>query len=159
MAQQPAALAGALVIDASIKTARFVRTCDCFNVPLVPLDDVPGFLPDVGQEHGGIAKCAAGLLYAYPETTVPKLTVITPKARAGACDGTRSEHIRGDMNFAWPTAEIEVMGAVGAVNITVRNEIARSTDPAAEQRRLLAELEAESATRTSRPPAATSTMS
>ena len=117
VAQQPAVLAGALDIDASIKAARFVRTCDCFNVPLVTFVDVPGFLPGVGQEDGGIIKHGAKLLYAYCEATVPKLTVITRKAYGGAYDVMSSKHIRGDMNFAWPTAEIAVMGAEGAVNI------------------------------------------
>jgi len=143
VAQQPAVLAGALDIDASIKAARFVRTCDCFNVPLVTFVDVPGFLPGVGQEHGGIIKHGAKLLYAYCEATVPKLTVITRKAYGGAYDVMSSKHIRGDMNFAWPTAEIAVMGAAGAVNIIFKAEIATSTDPAAEERRLVAEYEAE----------------
>ncbi len=143
VAQQPAVLAGALDIDASIKAARFVRTCDCFNVPLVTFVDVPGFLPGVGQEHGGIIKHGAKLLYAYCEATVPKLTVITRKAYGGAYDVMSSKHIRGDMNFAWPTAEIAVMGAAGAVNIIFKDEIARSADPAAEQRRLVAEYESE----------------
>jgi acetyl-CoA carboxylase carboxyltransferase component len=143
VAQQPAVLAGALDIDASIKAARFVRTCDCFNVPLVTFVDVPGFLPGVGQEHGGIIKHGAKLLYAYCEATVPKLTVITRKAYGGAYDVMSSKHIRGDMNFAWPTAEIAVMGAAGAVNIIFKAEIAASTDPVAEQRRLVAEYEAE----------------
>jgi propionyl-CoA carboxylase beta chain len=143
VAQQPMVLAGALDIDASIKAARFVRTCDCFNVPLVTFVDVPGFLPGVGQEHGGIIKHGAKLLYAYCEATVPKLTVITRKAYGGAYDVMSSKHIRGDMNFAWPTAEIAVMGAAGAVNIIFRDEIARSTDRAAERRRLVAEYEAE----------------
>ncbi len=115
VAQQPALLAGALDIDASVKAARFVRTCDCFNVPLVTFVDVPGFLPGVGQEHGGIIKHGAKLLYAYCEATVPKLTVITRKAYGGAYDVMSSKHIRGDMNFAWPNAEIAVMGAAGAV--------------------------------------------
>jgi acetyl-CoA carboxylase carboxyltransferase component len=143
VAQQPAFLAGALDIDASIKAARFVRTCDCFNVPLVTFVDVPGFLPGVGQEHGGIIKHGAKLLYAYCEATVPKLTVITRKAYGGAYDVMSSKHIRGDMNFAWPTAEIAVMGAPGAVSIIFKDEIARAADPAAEQRRLVAEYEAE----------------
>jgi len=143
VAQQPAFLAGALDIDASIKAARFVRTCDCFNVPLVTFVDVPGFLPGVGQEHGGIIKHGAKLLYAYCEATVPKLTVITRKAYGGAYDVMSSKHIRGDMNFAWPTAEIAVMGAAGAVSIIFKDEIARAADPAAEQRRLVAEYEAE----------------
>ena len=143
VAQQPAVLAGALDIDASIKAARFVRTCDCFNVPLVTFVDVPGFLPGVGQEHGGIIKHGAKLLFAYCEATVPKVTVITRKAYGGAYDVMSSKHIRGDMNFAWPTAQIAVMGAAGAVNIIFKDEIARAADPAAEHRRLVVEYEAE----------------
>src|SRR3954454_678068 len=106
VAQQPSVLAGALDIDASVKAARFVRTCDAFNVPLVTFVDVPGFLPGVAQEHGGIIRHGAKLLYAYCEATVPKLTVITRKAYGGAYDVMSSKHVRGDMNFAWPTAEI-----------------------------------------------------
>jgi acetyl-CoA carboxylase carboxyltransferase component len=143
VAQQPAVLAGALDIAASMKAARFVRTCDCFNVPLVTLVDVPGFLPGVGQEHGGIIKEGAKLLYAYCEATVPKLTVITRKAYGGAYDVMSSKHIRGDMNFAWPTAEIAVMGAEGAVNIIFKDAIAGAEDAAAERRRLVDEYEAE----------------
>ena len=124
VAQQPAVLAGALDIDASVKAARFVRTCDAFNVPLVTFVDVPGFLPGVAQEHGGIIRHGAKLLYAYCEATVPKLTVITRKAYGGAYDVMSSKHIRGDINLAWPTAEIAVMGAEGAVNILYRDEIA-----------------------------------
>src|SRR3954471_98877 len=131
VAQQPAVLAGALDIDASVKAARFVRTCDAFNVPLVTLVDVPGFLPGVGQEHGGIIRHGAKLLYAYCEATVPKLTVITRKAYGGAYDVMSSKHIRGDMNLAWPTAEIVVMGAEGAVGVLYRKDIADSDDPAA----------------------------
>jgi acetyl-CoA carboxylase carboxyltransferase component len=141
VAQQPAVLAGALDIDASTKAARFVRTCDCFNVPLLTLVDVPGFLPGVGQEHGGIIKHGAKLLYAYCEATVPKVTVITRKAYGGAYDVMSSKHIRGDMNFAWPTAEIAVMGAEGAVNIIFKDAIAAAADPAAERARLVAEYE------------------
>src|SRR6185369_11535270 len=137
VAQQPAVLAGALDIDASTKAARFVRTCDCFNVPLVTLVDVPGFLPGVAQEHGGIIRHGAKLLYAYCEATVPKLTVITRKAYGGAYDVMSSKHIRGDMNFAWPTAEIAVMGAEGAVNVVARDAIAGATDPEAERARLV----------------------
>jgi propionyl-CoA carboxylase beta chain len=143
VAQQPAVLAGALDIDASTKAARFVRTCDCFNVPLVTLVDVPGFLPGVGQEHGGIIKHGAKLLFAYCEATVPKVTVITRKAYGGAYDVMSSKHVRGDMNFAWPSAEIAVMGAEGAVNIIFKDEIAKADDPAAERRRLVAEYEEE----------------
>ena len=143
VAQQPAVLAGALDIDASMKAARFVRTCDCFNVPIVTFVDVPGFLPGVGQEHGGIIKHGAKLLYAYCEATVPKVTVITRKAYGGAYDVMSSKHIRGDMNFAWPTAEIAVMGAAGAVNIIFKDEIATAEDPAAAHARLVAAYEEE----------------
>src|SRR3990170_3214647 len=141
VAQQPAVLAGALDIDASTKAARFVRTCDCFNVPLVTLVDVPGFLPGVGQEHGGIIKHGAKLLYAYCEATVPKVTVITRKAYGGAYDVMSSKHVRGDMNFAWPTAEIAVMGVEGAVNIIFKDRLATADDEDAERRRLVAEYE------------------
>jgi propionyl-CoA carboxylase beta chain len=143
IAQQPAVLAGALDIDASLKAARFVRTCDCFNVPLVSFVDVPGFLPGVSQEHGGIIKHGAKLLYAYCEATVPKLTIITRKAYGGAYDVMSSKHIRGDMNFAWPTAEIAVMGPEGAVNIIFKEEIAAAEDPVAERARLVASYESE----------------
>ncbi len=143
VAQQPSVLAGALDIDASTKAARFVRTCDCFNVPLLTLVDVPGFLPGVGQEHGGIIKHGAKLLYAYCEATVPKVTVITRKAYGGAYDVMSSKHIRGDINFAWPSAEIAVMGAEGAVNIIHKDELAAADDPAAERRRLVKAYEAE----------------
>jgi propionyl-CoA carboxylase beta chain len=143
VAQQPAVLAGALDIDASIKAARFVRTCDCFNVPLVTLVDVPGFLPGVGQEHGGIIKHGAKLLYAYCEATVPKVTVITRKAYGGAYDVMSSKHVRGDMNFAWPSAEIAVMGAEGAVNIIFKDAITKAEDPIGERARLVAEYEEE----------------
>jgi acetyl-CoA carboxylase carboxyltransferase component len=138
VAQQPAVLAGALDIDASIKAARFVRTCDCFNVPVVTFVDVPGFMPGVGQEHGGIIRQGAKLLYAYCEATVPKITVITRKAYGGAYDVMSSKHIRGDMNFAWPTAEIAVMGAEGAVGVIFKDAISEAEDPAAEQARLVA---------------------
>jgi propionyl-CoA carboxylase beta chain len=137
VAQQPAVLAGALDIDASTKAARFVRTCDCFNIPLVTLVDVPGFLPGVAQEHGGIIRHGAKLLFAYCEATVPKLTVITRKAYGGAYDVMSSKHIRGDMNFAWPTAEIAVMGAEGAVNVVYRDEIESAAQPAEERARLV----------------------
>ncbi len=143
VAQQPSILAGALDINSSIKAARFVRTCDCFNVPLITLVDVPGFLPGVSQEDGGIIKHGAKLLYAYCEATVPKITVITRKAYGGAYDVMSSKHVRGDMNFAWPTAEIAVMGAEGAVNIIFKDDIAAAADPAAERARLIAEYEAE----------------
>jgi propionyl-CoA carboxylase beta chain len=143
VAQQPAVLAGALDIDASMKAARFVRTCDCFNVPLVTFVDVPGFLPGVGQEHGGIIKHGAKLLFAYCEATVPKLTVITRKAYGGAYDVMSSKHVRGDMNFAWPSAEIAVMGAEGAVNIIFKDQIAEAEDPPAERARLVSQYETE----------------
>ncbi len=143
VAQQPAILAGALDIDASVKAARFVRTCDAFNVPIVTFVDVPGFLPGVAQEHGGIIKHGAKLLYAYCEATVPKVTVITRKAYGGAYDVMSSKHIRGDMNFAWPTAEIAVMGAEGAVNIIFKDVIAAADDEEGERTRLVTEYEAE----------------
>src|SRR6185369_13692391 len=139
VAQQPAVLAGALDIDASVKAARFVRTCDAFNVPLVTFVDVPGFLPGVGQEHGGIIRHGAKLLYAYAEATVPKLTVITRKAYGGAYDVMSSKHIRGDINLAWPTAEIAVMGPKGAVEILFKKEIDQAADKEAETARRIAE--------------------
>ncbi len=129
VAQQPMVLAGVLDIDASIKAARFVRFCDAFNIPLVTLVDVPGFLPGTAQEHGGIIRNGAKLLYAYAEATVPKLTVITRKAYGGAYDVMSSKHIRGDYNVAWPGAEIAVMGAEGAVNILYKDELAAAKDP------------------------------
>ena len=141
VANQPAVLAGALDIDASDKAARFVRTCDSFNVPLLTLEDVPGFLPGVHQEHGGIIRHGAKLLYAYAEATVPKLTVITRKAYGGAYDVMSSRHIRGDVNLAWPTASIAVMGPEGAVNIIFRDEIAAASDAPAERARLRTEYE------------------
>jgi propionyl-CoA carboxylase beta chain len=128
VANQPAVLAGVLDIDASVKSARFVRFCDCFNVPLVTFVDVPGFLPGTAQEFGGIIKHGAKLLFAYCEATVPKLTVITRKAYGGAYDVMSSKHIRGDVNFAYPTAEIAVMGPDGAVNILYRRELEGATD-------------------------------
>jgi propionyl-CoA carboxylase beta chain len=112
-----------------LKGARFVRFCDAFNIPLLTFEDVPGFLPGVTQEHGGIIKHGAKLLYAYCEATVPKVTVITRKAYGGAYDVMSSKHIRGDINYAWPTAEIAVMGAKGAVEILYRREIATAADP------------------------------
>jgi len=130
VANQPAVLAGVLDINASVKAARFIRFCDAFNIPIVTFEDVPGFLPGVAQEHGGIIKHGAKLLYAYCEATVPKLTVITRKAYGGAYDVMSSKHIRGDFNVAWPTAEIAVMGPKGAVEILFRKEIAESDDPA-----------------------------
>ncbi len=138
VAQQPMVLAGVLDIDASTKAARFVRFCDAFNIPLVTFVDVPGFLPGVAQEHGGIIRNGAKLLYAYAEATVPKLTVITRKAYGGAYDVMSSKHIRGDYNVAWPTAEIAVMGPEGAVNILYRDEIAKAKDTAAKRAELVA---------------------
>ena len=131
VANQPAFLAGVLDINASLKAARFIRFCDAFNIPLVTFEDVPGFLPGVAQEHGGIIKHGAKLLFAYCEATVPKLTVITRKAYGGAYDVMSSKHIRGDFNVAWPTAEIAVMGPKGAVEILFRKEIQESDNPAA----------------------------
>ncbi len=131
VANQPAMLAGVLDIDASVKAARFVRFCDCFNVPILTFVDVPGFLPGVDQEHNGIITHGAKLLYAFCEATVPKVTVITRKAYGGAYDVMSSKHIRGDANFAFPTAEIAVMGPDGAVNIVYRNEIAEAGDKVA----------------------------
>ncbi|MDR7522018.1 MAG: carboxyl transferase domain-containing protein [Armatimonadota bacterium] len=139
VAQQPQVLAGALDIDASAKGARFVRFCDAFNIPLVTFVDVPGFLPGVAQEHGGIIRHGAKLLYAYCEATVPKLTVITRKAYGGAYDVMSSKHIRGDLNLAWPTAEIAVMGPEGAIDIIFRRELAQAADPEARRRELVAE--------------------
>ncbi len=142
VAQVPAVLAGVLDIAAATKGARFVRFCDCFNLPLLTFVDVPGFLPGVAQEHGGIIRHGAKLLFAYCEATVPKLTVITRKAYGGAYDVMSSKHIRGDVNLAWPTAEIAVMGADGAVNILHRDKIASAPDPAAARRALAAAYEA-----------------
>jgi len=131
IANQPAHLAGVLDIDSSLKGARFVRFCDCFNIPLITFEDVPGFLPGTVQEHGGIIKHGAKLLYAYCEATVPKITLITRKAYGGAYDVMSSKHIRGDINYAWPSAEIAVMGPKGAAEIIFKKEIAASDDPEA----------------------------
>jgi propionyl-CoA carboxylase beta chain len=131
VANQPAHLAGTLDIDASVKAARFVRFCDAFNLPLVTLEDVPGFLPGTVQEFGGIIRHGAKLLYAFAEATVPKVTVITRKAYGGAYCVMASKHIRTDFNYAWPTAEIAVMGPEGAVNILYRRELDAAGDPAA----------------------------
>ncbi|MGI8638508.1 MAG: acyl-CoA carboxylase subunit beta, partial [Pyrinomonadaceae bacterium] len=128
VANQPAYLAGVLDIDASVKAARFVRFCDCFNIPLVTFEDVPGFLPGVNQEHLGIIRHGAKLLYAFAEATVPKITVITRKAYGGAYCVMASKHIRTDINFAYPTAEIAVMGAEGAVGVLYRKEIAENSE-------------------------------
>jgi len=139
VANQPKYLAGVLDINSSTKGARFVRFCDAFNIPLVTFEDVPGFLPGTAQEWGGIIKHGAKLLYAFCEATVPKLTVITRKAYGGAYDVMSSKHIRGDYNIAWPSAELAVMGADGAVQIIFRKQIAESASPAEEQRRLVDE--------------------
>jgi propionyl-CoA carboxylase beta chain len=141
VANQPAYLAGVLDIDSSLKGARFVRFCDCFNIPIVTFEDVPGFLPGISQEHGGIIKHGAKLLYAYAEATVPKVTVITRKAYGGAYCVMGSKHIRTDINFAWPTAEIAVMGAEGAVDILYRREISEASDKASARRAKVTELE------------------
>ena len=139
VANQPAALAGVLDIDASEKAARFVRFCDSFNIPIITFVDVPGFLPGTVQEHHGIIRSGAKLLYAYCEATVPKLTVITRKAYGGAYDVMSSKHIRGDLNLAWPSAEIAVMGPDGAVNIIFRKELEKAKDPARKKAELVAE--------------------
>jgi propionyl-CoA carboxylase beta chain len=130
VANQPAFLAGVLDIASSIKGARFVRFCDCFNIPLITFEDVPGFLPGVNQEHGGIIVHGAKLLYAFAEATVPKLTVITRKAYGGAYCVMASKHIRADVNYAWPTAEIAVMGPEGAVDIVYKRELDKAKDRA-----------------------------
>ena len=137
VANQPAHLAGVLDIDSSVKAARFVRFCDAFNIPLVTFVDVPGFLPGTQQEYGGIIRHGAKLLYAYCEATVPKLTVITRKAYGGAYDVMASKHIRADFNFAWPTAEIAVMGVDAAVKIIFRRELAEAADPVAREAELV----------------------
>jgi propionyl-CoA carboxylase beta chain len=128
VANQPAVLAGVLDINASVKGARFVRFCDAFNIPLITFEDVPGFLPGTQQEFGGIIKHGAKLLFAFAEATVPKITVITRKAYGGAYCVMASKHIRTDMNYAWPTAEIAVMGPEGAVNIVYKREIDRAPE-------------------------------
>lgn len=141
VANQPAFLAGVLDIDASVKGARFVRFCDCFNIPLITFEDVPGFLPGISQEHGGIIRHGAKLLYAFAEATVPKVTVITRKAYGGAYCVMASKHIRTDINFAWPAAEIAVMGAEGAVGVLYRREISEASDKEAARRARILELE------------------
>jgi propionyl-CoA carboxylase beta chain len=139
VANQPAFLAGVLDIDASVKAARFVRFCDCFNIPIITFEDVPGFLPGVNQEYGGIIRHGAKLLYAYAEATVPKITVVTRKAYGGAYCVMGSKHIRTDINFAYPTAEIAVMGAEGAVGILYRRELNGAADAAAARREKIEE--------------------
>ena len=139
VANQPAVLAGVLDIDSSTKGARFVRFCDAFNIPIITFEDVPGFLPGVNQEHGGIIRNGAKLLYAYCEATVPKITIITRKAYGGAYDVMSSKHIRGDVSYAWPNAEIAVMGPAGAVSIVFRQELAEAEDPEIRKAELVAE--------------------
>jgi propionyl-CoA carboxylase beta chain len=141
VANQPMHLAGVLDIDASEKAARFVRTCDAFNIPVLTFVDVPGFLPGTGQEWGGIIRRGAKLIYAYAEATVPKITVILRKAYGGAYDVMGSKHLGGDINLAWPTAQIAVMGAQGAVNILYRRELAETADPDARRAQLVTEYE------------------
>jgi acetyl-CoA carboxylase carboxyltransferase component len=142
VANQPKVLAGAIDIDASVKAARFVRFCDAFNIPLVVFEDVPGYLPGVTQEHGGIIRHGAKLLYAFCEATVPRITVITRKAYGGAYCVMNSRHIRGDLVLAWPTAEIAVMGPEGAVNIVFRKELEQASDPEALREKLIEEYRA-----------------
>jgi acetyl-CoA carboxylase carboxyltransferase component len=139
VANQPQVLAGVLDINASVKGARFIRFCDCFNIPIVTFEDVPGFMPGIQQEHGGIIRHGAQLLFAYCEATVPKLTVITRKSYGGAYCVMNSKHVRGDANYAWPSGEIAVMGPEGAVNIIYRKQIEAAADPEAERARLVAE--------------------
>jgi acetyl-CoA carboxylase carboxyltransferase component len=136
---QPKVLAGTLDIDASEKASRFVRFCDCFNIPLVTLVDVPGFLPGTEQEYGGIIRHGAKLLYAFAEATVPRMTVITRKAYGGAYIVMNSKHLRADVSFAWPTAEIAVMGAEGAVNVVFRKQIDKSANPGKKRDELIKE--------------------
>ena len=139
VANQPAVLAGVLDIKASEKAARFIRFCDAFNIPIITFEDVPGFMPGTDQEHGGIIRSGAKLLYAYCEATVPKITVVTRKAYGGAYCVMNSKHIRSDLNLAWPTAELAVMGPDGAVNIIFRREIAEAEDPVARKAELVQE--------------------
>jgi propionyl-CoA carboxylase beta chain len=141
VANQPMHFAGTLDIAASEKAARFVRTCDAFNLPILTFVDVPGFLPGTDQEWNGIIRRGAKLIYAYAEATVPMITVITRKAYGGAYDVMGSKHLGADMNIAWPTAQIAVMGAQGAVNILYRGELAASADPAGLRQQLVAEYE------------------
>ena len=136
---QPEYLAGVLDIDASAKAARFIRFCDCFNIPIVTMVDVPGFMPGVDQEYGGIIRHGAKLIFAYAEATVPKIAVITRKAYGGAYIVMSSKHLRSDINLAWPSAEIAVMGAEGAVNIIYREEITKSEDPDKKRHELIQE--------------------
>jgi len=142
IANQPAVLAGVLDINSSDKAGRFVRFCDSFNLPIITFVDVPGFLPGTGQEHGGIIRHGAKLLYAYCEATVPKITIITRKAYGGAYDVMSSKHIRGDLNLAWTSAELAVMGPEGAVNIIFRKELAKAKNPEKRKAELVAEYRA-----------------
>ena len=146
VAQQPSHAAGVLDINASVKAARFVRFCDAFNIPLVTFADVPGFMPGVEQEHGGIIRHGAKLIYAYAEATVPKVSVITRKAYGGAYIVMSSKHLRGDINYVWPTAEIAVMGPDGAVNIVFRDTIAKAENPEKTRKKLVEEYQAKFAT-------------
>jgi acetyl-CoA carboxylase carboxyltransferase component len=139
IAQQPEKLAGVLDIDASDKGARFIRFCDCFNIPLITLADTPGFLPGVSQEHGGIIRHGAKMIFAYAEATVPKIAVVTRKAYGGAYIVMSSKHLRGDVNLAWPSAEIAVMGPEGAVNVLHRKALAAADDPDALRTQLITE--------------------
>jgi len=139
---QPRAMAGVLDIDSSVKGARFVRFCDAFNIPLVTFCDVPGFLPGTNQEWGGIIRHGAKLLYAFTEATVPKLTVVTRKAYGGAYDVMNSKHMRADFNFAWPTAEVAVMGPEGAVNIIFRRDLEKSPTPDERRQKLISDYKA-----------------
>jgi propionyl-CoA carboxylase beta chain len=139
VANQPAQLAGCIDIQASRKAARFVRFCDCFNVPIITLVDTPGFLPGLTQEYGGIITHGAKLLFAYSEATVPKIAVILRKAYGGAYLVMSSKHLRGDVNYAWPTAEIAVTGPDGAVNVVYREEIANASDPETRRKELIDE--------------------
>jgi len=141
VANQPAVLAGCLDIDASTKGARFIRFCDAFNIPIVTFEDVPGFLPGTAQEYGGIIRHGAKMLYAYCEASVPKLTVITRKAYGGAYDVMGSKHVRADVNLAWPTALVAVMGAAGAAKIIHKREIESAADPKAMEAQKTAEYE------------------
>jgi propionyl-CoA carboxylase beta chain len=142
VANQPAHLAGVLDIDASVKGARFVRFCDAFNIPLITFEDVPGFMPGTAQEFGGIIRHGAKLLYAFAEATVPKVTVITRKAYGGAYCVMSSKHLRTDFNYAWPTAEVAVMGPEGAVNVLYKKELEAATDPTAERAKRVDEFRA-----------------
>ncbi len=137
VANQPKFNAGVIDINSAVKGARFVRFCDAFNIPILTLVDVPGFLPGIDQEHEGIIRHGSKLLYAYCEATVPKITIIIRKAYGGAYDVLGSKHVRADANFAWPSAEIAVMGPEGAINIIFRDELAKSKDPTAKRKELV----------------------